>query len=959
MAVLDGPPAPADRTVVVVDKFLEQFEQVWQRGQRPALANYLPPPGHPARRELAIALAEIDLEYRLKAGDETPVVEAYFLLLPQELADPGVRSRLIAAEYRWRWRREPGVRREEYLRRFPDDGAELTARLVPSWDCPGCRETSPVSDEAAETVTCPKCGRTFPARPRPGDTLPSRTTEPAHRAPAAPWPRIPGYEIIKELGSGGMGVVYLARQVGHFHLNRLVALKMIQAGAQATAGDLARFEREAKAVARLQHPNVVQLYTAGEHNGRHYFAAEYVEGGNLAQKLAGTPQPQRYAAQLVEVLARAMHFAHQQTPGIVHRDLKPANILLAADGTPKITDFGLAKRLDRAEGQTQPGAILGTPSYMAPEQAQARHEDVGPATDIYALGAILYEIVTGRPPFLGETPLDTVLQVRTQEPVPPRRLQPNVWRDLETICLKCLEKDPQKRYATAEALADDLRRFLEARPTLARPIPVWERAWRWCRRNPRVASLLGLLVLAIAAGLAGVLWQWGHARAERDRARRSQRQALAAAKVLVSQVAEGIKPIAGTQSPTVERILDNVATVYDDLLQENESAEVLAGKAEMLNAVADVCLEMNRTGQAADRSAQALALFARLSREEPAQTDYQSGMALSQDLRGRVLVEQGHLGPALEAFREALAIRQRLAAREPDRPLWQAEIALSQTWIGNVLEWQGDRDGQRAAYEEAFAIRSRLAVQQPGNDQGQEDLGKGHEKLGDWFFWTDAGKAAEAYARAAAVYEAHAAKDPTNTHRRRNVVRATTSLGQAYLAKANGEGVQPADRAKWRKEAEACLQKSLGMAEQSFKLNPTSVIWRTEYLRCRLHLAYFREAATPAQRATVLRVQLRPLQELYETVVQLARQDPTSTRWPSEQANLLLQTGHVYFQLAECGEGAEQARLFVLARETLGKALAIQEPLTRQDPTNVGWSERQKALRNYLGIVEKQLKPGG
>jgi serine/threonine protein kinase len=955
MAVLDGPVAPGDTGAVDLDKVLERFEQVWQSGQRPALLNYLPSPDHPARRKLAIALAHIDLEYRLKAGDETPIVEAYFHLYPEELSDRTVRARLIAAEYRWRWRREPGVRRDEYLRRFPDDQTELAAHLVPSWDCPGCRETLPVSDEAAETVSCPKCGRAFPARPRAADTLASRATEPAHRAAGTPWPRIPGYEIVKELGSGGMGIVYLARQVGHFQLNRLVALKMILAGVQATPEDLARFEREAKAVARLHHPNIVQLYTAGEHNGRHFFAVEYVEGGNLAQKLAGTPQPQRYAAHLVEVLAQAIHYAHQQKPGIIHRDLKPANILLTTDGTPKITDFGLAKRLDSAEGQTRTGAIVGTPSYMAPEQAQARHEAIGPATDIYALGAILYEMVTGRPPFLAETPLETILQVRTKDPVPPRRLQPNVWRDLETICLKCLEKDPRKRYPTAAALADDLRRFQEARPTLARPIPLWERLWRWCRRNPRVASLLGLLLLTIVTGVASVGWQWGRTRAERDRAQRSQQQALAAAKVLVSQVAEGIKPIAGTQSSTVAHILDNVAKVYDDLLQENDSAEVIAGKAEMLNAFADISLEMNRSGQASDRSAQALALFERLVKEEPNQLAYQAGMALSQDLQGRVLVEEGHLDSALRAFRESLAIRQRLTAREPDQPQWQADLASSHVWIGNVLEQQGDRAGQLAAYEEAFAIRSRLAAQQPDNVQWQENLGKSQEKLADRFFWTDLDKAAEAYTKALAIYQALADKDRTNADWQRYVVRASTSLGQTYLEKSKGEGVKPGDRARWRKEAQGFLQKSQGIAEQFFNLNPTSVIWQSEYLRCRLHLGYFREAETPGQRVAMLRDQLRSVQQLQETTVQLAHQDPTSARWLSEQANLLLQTGHIYFQLAECHEGKEQAKTVALARDSLRKAQAIQEPLTKQDPTNVAWSHRLTGIQGYISLVQKKL----
>jgi serine/threonine protein kinase len=263
----------------------------------------------------------------------------------------------------------------------------------------------------------------------------------------------PGYEILSELGRGGMGVVYKARQV---RLNRPTALKMILAGRHAGEADLTRFRKEAEAVARLHHPNVVQIYEVGDHNGLPYLSLEYCAGGSLERKLRGTPMPPGEAAALVEALARAMQAAHDK--GIVHRDLKPANVLLAEDGTPKVSDFGLAKTLGEA-GQTATGAVLGTPSYMAPEQAGSRGKEIGPATDVYALGAILYELLTGRPPFRGATPLDTVLQVVTDEPVPPSLLQPRVPRALESICLKCLQKSPSRRYASARLLADDLRLF--------------------------------------------------------------------------------------------------------------------------------------------------------------------------------------------------------------------------------------------------------------------------------------------------------------------------------------------------------------------------------------------------------------------------------------------------------------------------------------------------------------------
>jgi serine/threonine-protein kinase len=280
-------------------------------------------------------------------------------------------------------------------------------------------------------------------------------------------PRIPGYEVEAVLGRGGMGIVYRARRL---RLNRLVALKMLLGGAYAGPQDLARFRREAEAGAGLRHPHIVQVHDAGEHDGRPYFTMEYLEGGSLARQLAGTPQPARQAAALLATLAEAVQAAHQG--GIVHRDLKPANILLTADGTPKITDFGLARRLQGGAGLARSGDLLGTPSYMAPEQAQGRPRVIGPAIDIYALGATLYELLTGRPPFRAETAAEAVLQVIFQEPAPPSRLNAKAPRDLETICLKCLNKDPARRYATAAALAEDFHRFQRGEPIAARR-PGW------------------------------------------------------------------------------------------------------------------------------------------------------------------------------------------------------------------------------------------------------------------------------------------------------------------------------------------------------------------------------------------------------------------------------------------------------------------------------------------------------
>jgi serine/threonine-protein kinase len=315
---------------------------------------------------------------------------------------------------------------------------------------------------------------------------------------AGSWPEVHGYEILGELGRGGMGLVFKARQLA---LDRLVALKVIRDGALAGLGHLARFQAEALAVARLRHPNIVQIFDVGDKNGCPFLALEYIEGGSLAQTLDGKPLAAQRAAGLVATLARAIHYAHQQ--GIVHRDLKPANVLLSADGTPKITDFGLAKRLDEENKLTGSGQLLGTPSYMAPEQAGGQSGAVGPPADVYALGAILYECLTARPPFLAQTTLETLRQVREVEPASPRLLQPRTPCDLETVCLKCLEKEPAKRYGSALALAEDLSRFLAGEPVHARPVGLLGRLARWARRKP-AAAVIWAVGFAVLVGGAGV-----------------------------------------------------------------------------------------------------------------------------------------------------------------------------------------------------------------------------------------------------------------------------------------------------------------------------------------------------------------------------------------------------------------------------------------------------------------------
>ena len=451
-----------------MDDACDRFEVAWQAGLRPRIEDYLEETAGPERSALWHDLLVLELVYRRRQG-ERPTPEEYRARFP-------ARVNLV------------GKALGEADLSVPQDSQSPAGSYHPGWESPDLEGTLA--------------------------QLPEKSI------PKAGWPAIADYDILAELGHGGMGVIYQARQ---HQLNRLVALKMIRAGIQARPEELDRFRLEAEAVARLHHANIVQIYDIGEVAGLPFVALELLEGGSLADRLAGTPHPGRQAAELMVTLARAIHAAH--LAGIVHRDLKPSNVLFDRDGIPKIVDFGLAKRLEVKEGPTQTGQVMGTPSYMAPEQARGQIREVGPAADVYALGAILYEMLTGRPPFKGTTPEETVWQVVHEEPVPPSRLLSRLPRDLETICLKCLAKEPPKRYASAEALAEDLCRYLAGQTILARRTPVWERGLKWARRRPLTATLLGLAATAVV-GLVGATAYYNHSETKRLTALRSESEDL-------------------------------------------------------------------------------------------------------------------------------------------------------------------------------------------------------------------------------------------------------------------------------------------------------------------------------------------------------------------------------------------------------------------------------------------------
>ncbi len=547
-----------------------------------------------------------------------------------------------------------------------------------------------------------------------GGSLPKQLSAVAPPSPAAD---LAGYEILGVLGRGGMGVVYKARQKG---LNRLVALKMISGGANAPAEILARFRLEGEAVAKLRHPNIVEIYEVGQRDGNPFFSLEFLEGDTLQKRFDGAPLTPMAASELMEKLARAMQFAHEH--GIVHRDLKPANVLFTAAGVPKIADFGLAKRIDTEDlHQTATDAVLGTPTYMAPEQAEGRTREVGPAADLYSLGAILYDLLTGRPPFRGTTVIDTLQMVRFAEPVPPRTLQPKVPVDLQTICLKCLEKDPRKRYASCALFADDLRAFQEGRAVAARPTPAWERAWKWTKRRPALATMLVGSVCALLGVIVGLYYyaeqQKSHAEREkglrkeadeaRDQATKKEQEA-----VLAREKADLATKRAEQNYLQAKRAVDDLAALSRKRLLNMPGAELV--RKEVLEKVVKSYEEFDST-QPKGRE-----------RDRPLELSTARAYGHLGDLRQLMhLTDEAasYYRQALGLYRKLLGSANLTSATDPDDVRLWKELTGVRINLWAVLE--GNSEQQEAAeneLREAQQTLEKLAAAFPADESYRFDL---------------------------------------------------------------------------------------------------------------------------------------------------------------------------------------------------------------------------------------------
>ena len=651
-------------------------------------------------------------------------VEAYLDRF-SELNDPPALRRLVREKWLVRHRFGQKPDRSEYRSRFP---------------------TLFVVDVADETIL-----PTYQAERSDPDATDPYT---ADDSPAR-FPKIPGHELMHLLGRGGMGTDYLARQQ---RLGRFVAVKVIRGGS-AGPDELARFQAEAEAVARLQHPNVVQVFETGEWEpdpgapGLPFFTMEYVPGGSLADQLKGRPWAAADAARLTETLARAIHAAHLQ--GIVHRDLKPGNILIQGSGVnsqetvvdpenvtpdsrlliPKVSDFGLAKNLEQDSGQTRTGDIVGTPSYMAPEQAAGKTKSIGPPADVRALGAVLYEMLTGRPPFRGETGWDTLQQVLLEEPVPPRRLVPRLPRDLETITLKCLEKDAERRYAQADLLADDLRRFQAGEPITACPVGFTGRAWKWAKRRPTAAGLLALSALIPVGLLVVGIWYTDRLRwekqqetlraeesererkateRERDRAEENLDLAFDGMTRMVAR-ARDTRVIGTPQGEEAVRGLleDAVEFCQKFLLQKGDSPKFRRNAAMAHRLLGDARRHMGQPKLAESSYGTAIDLHEHLVADMPSETIYQLDLPGSLLNRAHLRSELNRPADAEADYRRTVQVRRQLTESHPNQPTLKRELAIALFNLGAFLSEQRKYDQVEEPYKAAQEILILLLADQP------------------------------------------------------------------------------------------------------------------------------------------------------------------------------------------------------------------------------------------------------